>query len=141
MERDEARQALSGAAELQDRVRRQTRQYGYAAFLAGLGVLAATLGVAAVQDDPTTRGGMTMIVFGIAGAMIIFASTRRALPRRFLAMHLVIIVGGIALLHTLTLTLGITVFAGQWAWWIAGAVASALPAFAVAFLTLRSARS
>ncbi|MFD6100124.1 hypothetical protein ACFVWN_12185 [Nocardiopsis flavescens] len=137
MRQDEALDALEQAEALKARMRGQGGWYavfgvGYAAMSCGL-ILAVGLLPEAL---PWTMG-----VFAVVLAVLIaYAVTRSAQPRNLGALHLGMM-GAWTAVYLVTLIVGINVFPGEPAWWVSGALLSALPPLAVAYVALRQIRN
>lgn len=137
MDRQEAEKQLETADTLQSRMRQNARHCAFAAGTLGATTLLGTLALGAASDDFVQALPLTLVVYGAAFVCGIYAWTRPTLPRHYLALHLIMTVGGIAALYTVTATVGRIIFPGEWLWWGPGAILSATPAFVVAYITLR----
>ncbi|QVQ50249.1 hypothetical protein J4H86_14955 [Spiractinospora alimapuensis] len=137
MDHTEAAKQLAAADTLQERMRHNARHCAFAAVTLGVVTLVGTALLGASHGGTALDIPVTLVVLGAAVAAGAYAWSRPTLPRNYLTMHLVMTVGGIAVLHTVTSTVGRVVFPGEWLWWGPGAILSATPAFVVAYITLR----
>lgn len=114
------------------------RLSAYVALTAGLMTLGGTLAIGALSDDRPQQLPYMLILMGVSGLIWAYYYGQRAQPCLTLPMLLFMAVGGIAGAYTVTFTVGMAVFPGQWAWWGPGAAVAALPMFAVAALVWRA---
>ncbi|NUR84971.1 MAG: hypothetical protein HOY71_12880 [Nonomuraea sp.] len=138
MDRNEAERALAEAGATGSRMRAQVRSRGIVA--AGLGVLAAViLIVFGVLVPPPASYAIMTVGLAPLMALTIYTATRPVVPRHYRTRYAVCGAVG-ALIYSVVVTVGSAVFPGSWAWWLPGALLTAVPFFVVAYLDLKAGR-
>lgn len=138
MHREEALDALVAAEDISAKVRRRGRWYAvWATVYAGL----AFAHVLAVGFAPGTWT-MTAAMLGWGAAVILlslYSMRRPVAPRRFGLLH-GFAIGGWAVFYVSTVVFGSVFFPAEPAWWIPGAVLSAVPPLIAARIALGLSR-
>ncbi|MFI0357106.1 hypothetical protein [Actinomadura sp. 9N407] len=137
MDNTSAAAALARAANLRASVEHGSRWliryqlvYGAAAFISVLllGLISGPAGVAV----STGVWVVTIILLSVY-------AVRQPVAHRGMGLRHGIMIGSWALIYSAVLVPGITWFEGELAWWLPGAVAVAVPALLMAYLTARRA--
>ncbi|WP_214326806.1 hypothetical protein [Nonomuraea sediminis] len=138
MDREQARQALEGVDALAAGMRAKARSRAWLAF--GLGVAAAVIlvvfGVLVPQPASYAITGVGIVPLM---TLVIYTATRPVVPRHYRTLYALCTTTG-ALLYSVVVTVGSAVFPGSLAWWLPGALVTAVPFFLVGYLDLRATR-
>ncbi|MFI6597064.1 hypothetical protein ACIBHX_12455 [Nonomuraea sp. NPDC050536] len=138
MDREQAEQALADARAAGSRIRAKARLHAVVA--AGLGVLAVViLLVFGVLVPPPASYAITAVGLVPLLVLIVYTSTRPVVPRHYRSLYALCGAGG-AGIYSAVVVVGSAVFPGSWAWWLPGALVTAVPFFVVAYLDLRAGR-
>ncbi|MCK7624576.1 hypothetical protein MUU72_15955 [Streptomyces sp. RS10V-4] len=131
----DAAAALTRAEELGITVRKSTRWYVWYQLVFGVAAGLMVLAIGLVKAPWGTAFGGTFWAAVIAG-LSLYAARQRVARRGFGRWHAVLVASW-GVLYGVVLSLGLIFFPGVAAWWVAGAVAVALPGLIGGFLEAR----
>ncbi|MFC4563986.1 hypothetical protein ACFO4E_19160 [Nocardiopsis mangrovi] len=135
MNRDQAQQALATAEAAGGTAARGGRWYaGFSVAYAAISVgLTLTVGLA---PSLWVIGGATAVSLAAIGALTVYALRRPVAPRRYAALHLCSMVAWGAI-YMVVLMGGTGGFKGDLAWWVPGALLTAVPPLVAAAVSAR----
>lgn len=127
--------ALGRAEQLKGSVERRSRWLVRYQLAYGAASLLMVLILGLLDGPENVMASVTLWVLVIIALSVY--SARQPVAHRGMALTHGLMIGTWAVLYAAVLVPGVTVFRGEPAWWIPGAVAVSLPGFACAFWTAR----
>ncbi|MDP4502366.1 hypothetical protein [Nonomuraea turcica] len=138
MDREQAAHALSDAGAAGSRLRAKARLHAAVSFVLGLAAVAILLVFGVLVPPPASYAIMGVGLLPLI-ALGIYTGSRPVVPRHYAALYQICGAAG-AGIYSVVVVVGAAVFPGSLAWWLPGALLTAVPFFAVGYLDLKAAR-